>query len=169
MSVRHDQIIQMLNGNYKLESTDFTVESEQKNCHDEEKKMVVEAGNVQLSQTNTVPKEMDRRNVLVRLFGDKTVSISFNSNDTVAAVKDKIQDISGYPAKIIQLKVGKTPIRNDDAIMAQFNIVNDDIIHAVTYNTSIQQDPFTYDITPNNKNDMCVLIQALVLNTCTIN
>lgn len=136
----------MLNKNYEFEC-DNPYELQKRN-QDEEKNVV---------ETNVVRAE-DDRNVLVRLFGDKTVAITFNNNDTVGSVKKKIQDICGYPAKFIQLKVGARTIYNDYAIMSQFNIANDDIVHAVTYNTRTSKQ---YHVLPTQE---YVLIHVATFN-----
>ena len=115
------------------------------NCCDdefEEKKVTVETDEQPPTNAKSEPKA-DDRNVLIRLFGDKTVSISFNNNNvTVSSIKRKIQDISGYPSKLIQLKFGKNTMYDNDAKMNQFNIKNDDILQAITYNTNGRDDDY---------------------------
>ena len=81
--------------------------------------------------------DAEDRNVLIRLFGVKTVAITFNNNDTVETVKRQIQDISGYPAKFIKLKYGKYTITSDMLAMKWLNITNGDTLHATTYNTNL--------------------------------
>ena len=129
----------MLNGNYKIDDCVATITQLQQKCFQKDEKKVTTIK----TTTDHEAKENDK-NVLVSLFGYNTVSISFNNkHDTVSTIKRKVEDISGYPSKLIQLKIGTNTIYDNNAKMNQFNIKNDDILQAMTYNTNTWHDKDT--------------------------
>ena len=140
-----------LNGNYELENNETSALDHKQ---DSVVSVQTQAKSVRIPRHN----KAEDRDVLIRLFGDKTVAIRFNNNDTVATVKRQIEDISGYPAKFITLKYGKHTITSDRLAMKLLNITNGDTLHAITYNTNLSTHNIYTSSTPSSRYTVCVII-----------
>ena len=86
-----------LNGNFDINDS-ITLDEKTQDVESKTDADVKITTNV-TKQVTTFATVKEDRNILIRLFGGKTVAVSFiNDYDTVDTLKHKIQDISGYPA-----------------------------------------------------------------------
>ena len=66
----------------------------------------------------------------IRTCTGKTISLTFTDSDTVAFVKDSIQDSEGMPPDRIRLVFAKQ-ILQDGRTLAEYGVKHGDILHLV--------------------------------------